>query len=383
MRCCRYRWAFAAFLICRASLAAAPATRPVSFTGWDEDALRRGAMKELKRFAEEFHDRPPAGDALRLVDQDEQSTDPHAWIAGTLDWADRALKTAPPSDENDRIRRAILLIVDYPLHVDRMYIKGLPKYGPEWAAAVGKYFQKAVGPAINQIAAAKVERGLDIWKIYNMGFVVRSRNHCIGFDIHPGSVQDAYALSDKQQKLLIDRLEVLFISHWHFDHLNERFVRRMLSAGKKVVVPTPVRTDLNQGPVVRLYDLTDRPTDIGGIKVYAFPGWQSRTTPVGVYAVNLDGYWVSHNGDNRRTEIYSEIPKRCAVDVLLANCWSGFDAYAKATRPKLMITGHENELGHAAGGRRPFREMFGILDRMKDPPKSRILQWGEHIHWEP
>jgi len=340
-------------------------------------------MHELKRFAEAFRDRPAAADAVRLVAEDEKSTDPHGWMGGTLDWVDRALKANPPSKENDRVRRAILLIADYPLHVDRTYIRGLPKYGPEWAEAVGRYFQRVVGPAITQIATAQVEKGLDVWKVYNMGFVVKSKNHCIGFDIHPGSVQNSYALSDEQQKVLIDRLEVLFITHWHLDHLNERFVRRMLNAGKTVVLPTPVRTDLRQDTVVRLYELSDHPTDIGGIKVYTFPGWQGRDTPVGVYAVNLDGYWVSHNGDNRRTEIYAEIPKRCTVDVLLANCWSGFAPYATATKPKLMITGHENELAHRADSRRPFSEMFGILDEMENPPNHRILQWGEHVHWEP
>jgi hypothetical protein len=370
-------------LVSTAVRAAEPTARHLNFRGWDENALRREVTNELKRFTKTFPDRPAATDAARLVADDEKAADPHAWIAGTLGWVDRALRDNPPSQRNSEIRRAILTIVDYPLHVDRTHIAVLPKYGPEWATAVGAYFQIAVGPAINEIATTKVQKGLDVWKLYNMGFVVKSKNHCVGFDINPGAVRQPYPLSEKQQQALADQLEILFISHWHLDHLNERFVRRMLASGKKVVLPTPMRTDLKQESVVRLYDLTTQPTDIGGIKVLCFPGWQKRDTPVSVYAANLDGHWISHNGDNRRTEIYAEIPKRCAVDVLLANCWSGFDAYAMATKPRLMITGHENELGHAAGGRRPFSEMLSVLDAMKEPPNYLLLQWGEHVHWEP
>lgn len=372
---------FILLLVCLPSAILSAQSRPISFSGWDETKLRRGAMAELNRFAKGFPDNAVAAEAKRLVGKYESPPDPNGWIADTLEWVDKALKTNPPSKGNAGIRKGILCVVDYPLHVDAGHLRITPKYRPDWAQAVGRYFQKAVAPAIDQIASAKVANGLDIWKIYNMGFVVMSPNHCIGFDIHTGSVQVPYALSDEQQRVLINRLEILFITHWHLDHLDERFVRRMLAAGKTVVVPTPVRTDLKHEGVVRLYDNFQHPTEIRGMKVLCFPGWQRRDTPMGVYAVNMDGCWVAHNGDNRRTEIYAEIPKRCSVDVLLANCWSGFDAFAAATKPKLMITGHENELGHPASGRRPFSEMYSILDRMKDPPPYVILQWGERIHF--
>jgi hypothetical protein len=356
-------------------------SRPTRFGSGDESDLRRGAMAQLRLLIRAFPDSPVAADARRIVAQDEKAANPHAWVAETLGWVDRSLKANPPSAQNAPIRRAILLVVDYPLRVDHSYLKFVPRYDAEWAQAVGRYFQASVAPAIDQIAAAKVDRGLDVWLLYNMGFVVKSPTHCIGFDIHIGSVVDPYPLNDAQQKVLVDRLEVLFVTHWHFDHLNERFVRRMLDAGKKVVLPTPVRTDLRSPSVVRLYDDCRQPTEVCGMKVYCFPGWQRRDTPMGVYAVNMDGAWVLHMGDNGRTEIYREIPARCAVDLLLANCWSGFDACATATRPRLMLIGHQNELSHPGRGRRSFAEMFGYLDRMKNPPPSTILNWGEHTHF--
>ncbi len=359
-------------------------TTRISFTGLDEAALRSETIQRLRRFAQTFKGQPAAAEAQRLADEDSKTTNPHAWIGGTLEWVDRSLKACPPSaQENREIRKAIQMILDYPLHVPRSHLPVSSDYGPEWAEATGRHFQRVVAPAIEQIGSTRTDRGLDIWKIYNMGFVVRSKNHCVGFDIIPGMVKEPYALSNEQMKVLTDRMEILFISHAHMDHLDYRFVRRMLDAGKKVVLPAAVARDLNHGSVIRLYDDYQKPHEISGMNVYCWPGWQSRPVAMGVYAVNMDGHWVAHNGDNLRREIYAEIPKRCAVDVLLGNCWSGFGVLAEATRPKLMITGHENELGHKTGGRRGFGETYHNLDLMTVKVETRIIDWGECLHWEP
>jgi len=296
---------------------------------------------------------------------------------------DRALKAYPPSKENDKVRRSILTILDYPMHVN-LYPQGSSQdHGLKWAKAVGEHYQNAIGPAVKDIASSRTAGGLDVWKLYNMGFVVRSKNHCVGFDIHPGYFRLPNSLTDSQQSVLADRLEVLFISHAHGDHFSDRFVRRMRKAGKKVVLPAPIRKDLRHTSIVRLYDDYATPVNLGGIKVYVFPGWQSRDTPVNVYAVNLDGHWVAHNGDNLRTGIYREIPGRCAIDVLLANCWSGVGAFITATRPKLAITGHENELVHAVPQRVAYRTTFAYLDMVRKLPACRVIHWGERVHWEP
>ncbi|MBN1346853.1 MAG: hypothetical protein JXQ73_29445 [Phycisphaerae bacterium] len=379
----RRRWVVLSWLILATCGHAVAFDRPGEFQVVDDKVLRDRAVVDLGRFAKEFSGTPAAVRAGEIAAKEGKSADTLAWVGPTLDWAELGLKAYPPSTENHKRRRAILRILDYPLHVNSTPMRSTRRYVPQWAEAVGKHFQRAVEPAIKDVTDSRTTRGLDVWKIYDMGFVARSKSHCVGFDVHPGFFRLPYALTDAQIDALIGRLEVLFISHAHLDHLNDRFVQRMLAAGKKVVLPAPVRKDLTHEGVVRLHDDYARPTEVAGLKVYVFPGWQGKDTPMNVYAVELDGHWVAHNGDNLRTEIYREIPGRCAVDVLLVNCWSGLGAFISATHPKLAITGHENELAHAVPQRVAYGTTFAYLDMVRDPPEHRVIHWGERVHWEP
>ena len=63
-----------------------------------------------------------------------------------------------------------------------------------------------------------------------MGFVVKSKNHTIGFDIFPSMVGNVEIIS------LADDLDILFLSHAHSDHVYPPLVEAMVKAGKKVVI---------------------------------------------------------------------------------------------------------------------------------------------------
>jgi len=382
-RLLRRWWVVCSWLIVMLLGRAAAWERPGEFQVVEEAVLRSQAVRDLDRFAKAFGGTPVATEAAKIAAAHGSSCGERNWVIATLDWVELALKAYPASNENEQVRRSILAILDYPMHVNLHPQRSSQVDGLRWAKAVGRHHQNGVGPAIKDIASSRTAGGLDVWKLYNMGFVVRSKNHCVGFDVHPGYFPHPYSLTDSQQGVLADRLEVVFISHVHGDHFSDRFVRRMLKAGKKVVLPAPIRKDLRHASIVRLYDDYKTPADLDGIKVCVFPGWQSRDTPVNVYAVNLDGHWVAHNGDNLRTRIYREIPSRCPIDVLLANCWSGVGAFIAATRPKLAITGHENELAHHVPDRVAYRTTFAYLDMIRKPPACRVIHWGEHLRWTP
>lgn len=356
---------------------------PSYFKTLDQPALRAETMERLTQFAETFAGTAAAKDAREVLKRDKKTENADVWIGETLGFVDRALCDSPSSEKNASIREAVLRILDYPMHVNRSSRPERENYGTAWSQAVGDYFQRVLSRAIEGIAVAKVEEGLAVWKMYNMGFVVKSKNRTVGFDIHPGNVQTASKLSRAQQETLADELDILFISHIHGDHLNDAFIQLMLESGKKVVLPAPIRPELEHRNLVRLYDDYRKETVLSGIQIRCFPGWQSRDTPMNVYAVTLDGHTVSHNGDNCRRDIYSEIPKHSQVDILLANCWSGYPVYRKATQPKLTITGHENELAHTVSHRESFLKTFTQLAEIGNPPTVRILQWGESIVWQP
>jgi len=358
---------------------------PVNLKDSDEPTIHAAAMVEMARFADVFQGVPVAEEAKALVARDKSAKDPYAWMGATLDWVARVLQAYPPAPRNQSVREAALKVLDYPLHVDNQNTTADPKLKQAWQDAVGDYYVRRMSPALQEIKAARVDHGLRVWKLYNMGFVVKSRNHTVGFDINPGV---PCPLNPEQIAGLVNELDILFLSHAHNDHVNPQVVHAMIGTGKKkVIVPTPAVADilrilqLKEKPAnfITLYDDFRKPLDIGGVAIRCYPGRQNRQTPCSVYTVTLDGYTVSHNGDNSNAAIYNDIAKHGGIDLSLANCWSGIVPCMKITNPKLTITGHENELVHSVGHRMSVLKTLQILQGGENMPKAIILDWGESI----
>ncbi len=357
---------------------------PVNLKDSDEATIRAAAMVEITRFADAFQGVPVAEEAKALVARDKSAKDPHAWMGATLDWVARVLQAYPPAPRNQSVREAALKVLDYPLHVDNQNTAD-PKLKEAWERAVGDYYIERMLPALREIKTARVDQGLRVWKLYNMGFVVKSKNHTVGFDINPGVPRP---LNPEQIAGLVNELDILFLSHAHDDHVSPQVVHAMIKVGKKkVIVPTPATADvlrilqLKEKPVnfITLYDDSKEPLDIGGAAIRCYPGRQNRETLCSVYTVALDGCTVFHNGDNSNTAIYNDIAKHGRVDLSLANCWSGLVPCMKIINPKLTITGHENELGHSVGHRMSVLKTLQILQGGENLPKAIILDWGESI----
>ncbi|MHC4718276.1 MAG: MBL fold metallo-hydrolase, partial [Planctomycetota bacterium] len=236
-----------------------------------------------------------------------------------------------------------------------------------------------------------VDEGLHVWKMYNMGFIVRTPRRCIGFDLHPGG-RTTGPLSRTQQRDLVELLDVVFVSHLHADHLHTGFLKRLLDAGKTVVLPPTLRPGLQRANAIRLY--ASRPTRFhtAGVEVVCLPGWQRLYARNNVYLVTVDGHRVLHNGDNTRHGVYLHLADEEPIDVVLANCWSGFGHGDHIHDAAVLITGHENELGHAVSMRAPYRSTYAKFDRLgladgsggsSAGPDCHVLSWGEGLRCRP
>lgn len=73
-----------------------------------------------------------------------------------------------------------------------------------------------------------------------MGFVVKSKGHIVGFDLWPGAVSGRQ-YTQEQLDVLTRKLDVLFISHEHGDHVSRQLAEALLKAGKTVVAPDPAK----------------------------------------------------------------------------------------------------------------------------------------------
>ncbi|MDP6543667.1 MAG: MBL fold metallo-hydrolase [Phycisphaerae bacterium] len=298
-------------------------------------------------------------------------------LADMLESSLRGLEAHPPNGANWARRRELLTAIDVPINA---------RQTDAWRREVGAVFQRQVDRAIAEISAARITSGVRIWRMYNMGFVVKSAEATVGFDIHPGWVFDN-PMDEAQQKRLAGALDAAFVSHWHADHCSRPFLKQMLAAGKKIILIDSLAKELTGDNVIRIPGSADRPLRVAGVDVYGYTGRQFPTARNNVYVVRTGGFLVMHQGDNDKTSLYNDIAAELKVDVLLGNCLVRLNTCIKGVSPRLVITGHENEIKHPSALRsgypRTFRELDGanLAPPWTNGPQVRVLFWGEHTDW--
>jgi hypothetical protein len=363
---------------------------PSWFTGKGEATLRLLARQRLAETAIKFYGTEFADRAITVLRGDLDTPDEHAWMVRLLRLVEWALEKNPPSTGNWRVRKEALLLLDYPLHVSG---------GPVWREQIGRFYQAFISHAIKAIANDTVREGLKVWKMYNMGFVVKGPHGCVGFDIHPGT-RLAHPLTERQLRKLARSLDVAVVSHPHHDHLNRSFLQMMLEEGKTIVLPAGSAGSLSGPNVIRVYRRT-QPVRVGPIDIHCYAGWQRLIALNCVYVMHMDGYRVLHNGDNTRPEIYRRLARDRRVDIMLANCWARLGTPSGPMHTDILITGHENELSHPPTMRASYRETYerllkigpkvsGVPARaieLGEPsgslPRCMMMTWGESLHWKP
>jgi len=297
--------------------------------------------------------------------------------ANALEACLQGLTANPPDGSNWIKRRELLEAIDVPINA---------RHTADWRRDVGALYQRQMDKALDEIGESRVADGVRIWRMYNMGFVVKSAEATIGFDIHPGWVFDN-PMDDNQQKRLAELLDIAFVSHWHHDHCSRPFLRQMLAAGKKIVLLDSNAKELSGDSVFRIPGVADRPLRIAGVDIYGHTGRQFPTARNNVYVVRIGGLLVMHQGDNDKTSLYRKIAGEHEIDILLGNCWARLRTVVEGVKPSLLISGHENEIKHPLFFRSGYKRTFKELDKMKlAPPRNfetqvRVMFWGEQTNW--
>ncbi len=258
--------------------------------------------------------------------------------------------------------------------------------------------------AIDEIGQTEIVNGARIWKLYNHGFLIRTRSVTIGFDLVRGkSVRvEEFSISNDDMSRLIDQCDVLFISHYHGDHAEEWVAQSFIDQEKPVVAPPAVWKDkpifahithLEREP----HTLQTLPVQGGQqkLKVVVYPGHQGASIENNVsLVITPEGLSFSQMGDQSNDDDFKwidEVGKHHVVDVLMPNCWTtDIVRVAKGFNPAIIITGHENEMGHSIDHREPYwltyqrrvgSERFGgSRDVGYDNPLI-LMTWGESYHY--
>ncbi len=293
------------------------------------------------------------------------------------------LAVNPPQIPEPLVRKSALYLVDAVLHDVK---------APE-RPSVQAFHHRRMEAVLKELETTKVTDGAVIWKLYDLGFIVRTKSVTLAFDFirgHSSKVEE-FAIADDLAQKIADQCDILFISHLHGDHADEVIAGMFLDAGKKVIAPENLWEDQ---PIHERLTFLERAadtvhdvelTDGKKLDVVVFPGHQGDllnnvslvTTPEGMgfcqtgdQANDGDFAWIDEAGKNYR------------VDVLMPNCWTtDMPRLAEGLDPVLVIPGHENELGHTIDHREPYWLTYYRFPSDKYP--LLLMTWGESYRYRP
>jgi L-ascorbate metabolism protein UlaG (beta-lactamase superfamily) len=319
---------------------------------------------------------------------------PAEWVGKSFAWAGIMLDFFPPAVNEPPVRRAVLQRLDDIFHLQDA------SHRPQ----VRAFLQSQVEKALVQMEAPSADTRPRIWKLYNDGFVVRVDGLTYGFDLIPGvpgrprgmpsyvgAPSGDCTMTDAQMQRLVAQVDALFVSHLHYDHANQRMAEAFLAAGKPVVVPpklwseTPIAQKLLYAPR-SVTDTFEVPLagKAAKLRVLAYPGHQDAPVLNNVYLVTSpSGFTVQHCGDQSwpgtKGGDYAwldEIGNEHKVDLLFVDCWYGsIQRLIRSVNPALVITGHEDELGHAIDHREDYAQTYEHL--FGCPYPFVLMTWGE------
>ena len=294
--------------------------------------------------------------------------DPYAWIGQTHRLCDRLEKIYPPvlehtkvqaEDSYAKIRKCILSLRDYPMHVQTLKEDGITPPDAQ-VQAFNKYNKSFVQLKRDELfqflASPRPQDGsIQVVKLYSSGFILRTREHCIGLDI----CYDEGLYSPDRKDELVSQMDALFNTHGHGDHFDRDLMRKMVKAGKPVVMPTDVIPDTPGSSKVIWADSQEVLTDIcPGVKAHARMGAQT-PEPCLIFIIQIDGWRLAAHGDNNMYANQVFYEDKEMVDLMIAPTFTAMETFFgnvnKMPNPNnvahVYISAHENEFHHETHGR--------------------------------
>ncbi len=304
------------------------------------------------------------------------------------------LDRCPPQFPRQEGRIQALLLLDAVLH--DVYAAHRPP--------VQQFYQKRIESALHEIENSKIEEGAKIWKLYNMGFVVKTKSVTLAFDLVSGESagSNGFTIPKTIMEGFVKQCDVLFISHWHRDHVDEWIAQKFIDTDKPVVAPPQVWKDraiYSSITHLKREAHTKQQLKIQNNKIeldiVIYPGHQMSSHENNVSLVYTpENISICHMGDQINEGDFmidydwiDYVSENHLVDILLPPCWTN-EIYriVKGFDPKLIIPGHENELGHTIDDRVPFWDDSEYLELTYPELKSSdypliLMTWGESYHY--
>ena len=166
----------------------------------------------------------------------QQATEIFSLVNAILD------KDLPSAERPSRARQAALLLLDGVFHDTRM----------DGSASIVSFMSDRMERVLDDFRKPLSE-GLKIYKLYNDGFIVRTKDVTVAFDLYRGGnmENDSTLIDNTTMRALVENCDLMFLSHDHSDHVDPVVIQMFTDAGKTVVATSRICPDNDQITHVR------------------------------------------------------------------------------------------------------------------------------------
>jgi len=298
-------------------------------------------------------------------------------LTNTLSAIDAYLPSYPPMTSPPSGRRSILNALDLVLNQSLSYQK---TYIQDW-------FHNRITLLLASLNAYTYSMGTKIFHAYNEGYLVKTGNVTLCFDLTRRPTLVGFAIPNALMINISAHCDVLFISHQHIDHYDTFVVNLMTTKGVPVVAPPDVGISPLANITRNLVNVMQNLTIQNGnasIGVYVYPGHQNNTGSSVlnniVVVVTPDGLRIANIGDQDVCDAllypwFSTIYQNTgAANVYFMKVYaSPKTSFAQAFNPDLVIGSHIQELGHTVP--EGYYKMLNLFEKYSIPMLTMF--WGE------
>ncbi|MBR1517517.1 MAG: MBL fold metallo-hydrolase [Bacteroidales bacterium] len=351
------------------------------------------------RFTEQFIQQAMGTEAERSLkdflrkQQKIADKQPYAWIEATHAVVAKLKEIYPPriddGGQESIIRRNIVKLVDYPLHVNNR-AKETPDAEKEaFNHATNTYLASTRQMALDWLSQPAPDSGsVDICLVYNMGTFIRTNQRTFAMDI-------CWKGTPEEAAFIAKAIDVIFVSHPHQDHYTPFLLQAMADAGKPIVTPAKSLPGFNDRRVIAITSTMFYPITVAGIDIRVLHGAQEvgerDSIPNNTYMLHFDGFTLINQGENENIPIQLQLPVWPRPDIVIAPSWNQIlyflepimRSHGARVNPPLFLPLHQNEMGHRVQQRESFWELWNRRDRLGNPdfhyPPYMVMDNGEHF----
>jgi hypothetical protein len=292
----------------------------------------------------------------------------------TFQFVKELLKETSPSPTLSIQRKSALMHLDWIYHDPRL----------DKSPQISQFLSGQIRAVLADLEQP-VKKGVKIYKLYNHAFIAKSPTVTIAFDMtRAGQGERKNMITDELMDSLVQKCDVLFVSHRHGDHADQGVAEQFIKHKKNVVVPTGLWENKSEFiNHLRSEEILKKEITLSNgkkLNVKVMPGHQD-DVPNNVYIVSTpENINIAHTGDEwnkEKDQWITTVKDHTLIDILLVHCWAmPLENFINGFNPKLVISGHENEIVHSIDHREPYWLNYRRMKKVTQP--IVYMTWGEH-----